>query len=64
MTRTIEFDPDEICDVCGKQGAFDFMGDCVCEKCMVNVSSTIETSSVGEITGTDVEWAKKSMEEE
>lgn len=27
------FDPDAICDVCGKRGTLDFMGDIVCEEC-------------------------------
>ncbi|MEA3272327.1 MAG: hypothetical protein U9P90_01515 [Patescibacteria group bacterium] len=33
MNEEIIFDNEEICDVCGKQGAFDFMGDCLCPEC-------------------------------
>ena len=34
MYRTIPFDEDEICDICGKKGAYDFMGDCICPECL------------------------------
>ena len=34
MSREIEFEPDLICDICGNKGAYDFMGDCICEKCL------------------------------
>jgi uncharacterized Zn finger protein (UPF0148 family) len=34
MSREVPFDPEAICDVCGKPGAFDFMGDCVCPDCI------------------------------
>jgi len=34
MSREVPFDPDAVCDVCGKPGAFDFMGDCVCQECI------------------------------
>ncbi len=33
MSREIPFDIDEKCDECGAQGAYDFMGDCLCPKC-------------------------------
>ena len=39
MSRTIKFDPDEICDGCGAQGAFDFRGDCVCPDCIHEMKS-------------------------
>ena len=34
MDRTVPYDENEICDICGKKGAFDFMGDCICEECL------------------------------
>lgn len=34
MSRKIPFCPDEICDICGALGAYDFMGDLVCELCL------------------------------
>ena len=33
MNREVPFDKDAICDICGAQGAFDFMGDFVCPRC-------------------------------
>jgi hypothetical protein len=33
MSREIPFDENAICDVCGKKGAFDFMGDYLCAEC-------------------------------
>ena len=35
MSREIEFDENVVCDICGKKGAFDFMGDCFCPDCLV-----------------------------
>ena len=34
MDRTIPYDENAICDICGKQGAYDLMGDLVCEECL------------------------------
>lgn len=38
MGRTIPFDPLAVCDVCGKTGAFDFMGDIVCADCCADLT--------------------------
>lgn len=35
--RIVPFDANEICDICGNQGAYDFMGDLLCPKCANNV---------------------------
>ena len=32
-SREVPFEPDAICDVCGKKGAYDFMGDLLCPDC-------------------------------
>ncbi len=34
MSREVPFDKDEICDVCGRKGAYDFMGDLICGYCL------------------------------
>jgi hypothetical protein len=34
MDREIEFEKDLKCDVCGKLGAYDFMGDYICQECI------------------------------
>ena len=34
MNRDVLYDPDEVCDLCGKKGAFDFMGDLICPDCL------------------------------
>ena len=31
--RTVPFDDEAICDICGKVGAYDFMGDLLCPEC-------------------------------
>lgn len=41
MSREIPYEPDLICDSCGKAGAFDFMGDAFCTQCS---SSCVEKS--------------------
>ena len=33
MSRDVPFDETAICDFCGINGAFDFVGDLICEKC-------------------------------
>lgn len=33
MGRDVPYDTEATCDICGKKGAFDFMGDYVCENC-------------------------------
>ncbi len=33
MSRSIPFDTSEYCDICNIKGAFDYMGDYLCEKC-------------------------------
>ncbi len=32
--RSIPFDDNQRCDDCGKNGAYDFMGDYLCQSCM------------------------------
>jgi len=34
MTRDVPFDENAMCDICGKLGAFDFMGDFFCSECI------------------------------
>lgn len=34
MERAIRFDQDALCELCGKKGAFDFMGDYICPECL------------------------------
>ena len=36
MNRKVPFDERAICDECGALGAFDFMGDLFCPKCLAN----------------------------
>lgn len=36
-SRTIPFEVDLECDLCGKKGAYDFMGDALCEECATKV---------------------------
>ena len=42
MDRTYPFDPLERCDECGCLGAFDFMGDCYCAKCLQEFGEDLE----------------------
>jgi len=34
MGREVPYCKDEVCDICGNKGCFDFMGDCICPKCI------------------------------
>ena len=38
MDRLIPFDEEEVCDVCGEFGAFDFMGDLLCVDCLAKLN--------------------------
>lgn len=31
--RDVPFDPDAVCDICQRVGAYDFMGDLLCPEC-------------------------------
>lgn len=35
--RTVPFDDNEVCDICGRKGAYDFMGDLLCSDCVNKV---------------------------
>ncbi len=37
----VPFNVDAICDDCGRKGAFDFLGDYYCEKCISKDTTTI-----------------------
>ncbi len=34
MSRDIAYEPELICDVCKHEGAYDVMGDYICEDCL------------------------------
>jgi len=34
MSRDVPFDPEAVCDGCGRRGSFDFMGDFFCQDCI------------------------------
>ena len=44
MDRKIPYDEDLICDECGHKGAYDFMGDYLCEECANKICTNIEYS--------------------
>lgn len=47
MSREVPFDKDEKCDLCGKPGAFDFMGDYICPECLKKqMSESVPLSEV------------------
>lgn len=52
MSREVPFFHDDICDGCGAQGAYDFMGDSYCEKC---VQLERDAPLGSQRTGTDIE---------
>ena len=41
-SRDVPFEIDAICDECGAKGAFDFMGDYFCPKCLRKAYEEIE----------------------
>lgn len=34
MDREVQYYMNEICDICGEKGAYDFMGDYICKNCV------------------------------
>jgi hypothetical protein len=63
--RDVPFDENAICDICGVKGAYDFVGDCICEKCMnlkePKDGSTIEDGFGSVWSAWCPECGKKSM---
>ena len=53
MSRTIPFDPVAVCDVCGKTGAFDFMGDIVCADCCADLADDLSDEDALEFADFD-----------
>ena len=43
--REVPFNKDEKCDVCGKLGAFDFMGDLICGDCLKPKQQAIQVQA-------------------
>ena len=37
--RDVPFEEDAVCDCCGKEGAFDFMGDFLCSGCFKKLTN-------------------------
>jgi hypothetical protein len=63
--RTIDLEPNATCDGCGEKGAFDFMGDYVCPKCL-NLKEPRDNSRIDDGFGSEwsawcPECGKKSM---
>lgn len=48
MSREIEYDKDANCDICGALGAYDFMGDYVCQDCYTEVKYADQESNIEE----------------
>jgi hypothetical protein len=46
MSRSVPFDPEAICDSCGKKGATDFMGDELCNKCAFPKTQIVPATDV------------------
>jgi hypothetical protein len=42
MDRNVPFDPNHKCDICGKMGAYDFMGDYICDECLCRKKKKIQ----------------------
>lgn len=48
--RTIPFEPDFRCDICNAIGAYDFMGDYICPKCLSESMPYVEDNDDDEYT--------------
>lgn len=48
MSRSVPFDIDEKCDRCGAVGAWDFMGDMLCQTCLEKAELRKEIWDIGE----------------
>lgn len=47
VSRELPFDPDDKCEECGNQPAWDFMGDILCAKCAGLTTDKTPTDSEG-----------------
>ena len=48
MSRDVPFDKDAVCDGCGAMGAFDFMGDFFCPKCLAEDKDAAQPTLAGD----------------
>jgi hypothetical protein len=46
MDKTIPFDEHAVCDTCGQIGAFDFMGDYICQECLEKLTQDTHPATV------------------
>jgi len=46
--REFKFDEEVICDVCGKEGAFDIYGDFICSDCLIEAEKIAGEEKDGE----------------
>lgn len=46
MNRDVPYIEDEVCDLCGKTGAYDFMGDCICQECINDMQRIIKMRKI------------------
>jgi hypothetical protein len=65
MDREILLNKSAICDICGRPGAFDYMGDCVCPECIEKAERLQKTQAMQEqnlrdaIGGELFEWLEE-----
>lgn len=45
MSREVPFEPEAVCDICGRVGAYDFMGDLLCPACFAKFNPPEEVDS-------------------
>jgi len=45
MNRDVPYDEDAKCDDCGNMGAYDFMGDYICEECVAKYDDDEEEAT-------------------
>ncbi len=59
MDREVKYDKDLACDCCGEKGAYDFMGDCICNECVIPLDDIRKEIENGEIQGVESDQAIK-----
>jgi len=50
MSRDVPFDKFERCEICGKDGCYDFMGDLICPDCLEKECTIKDTYNGGSVT--------------
>ncbi len=64
MDRSIEYDTNLVCDYCGNLGAYDFLGDSLCEYCLSGEDASTISYTLACRPGQDIDYFLQEVKTE